>query len=247
MINWKNQEYITKIVTSSYCYADCLRKIDLHVSSGNYKTLKKYISEYGISIDHFDPHKNLKSNNQKRAIPLEEILVENSQYLDSYKLKKKLFEQGKFDYQCSKCGIDQWMDEEISLQLDHINGVSNDHRIENLRILCPNCHSQTSTYAGSNSKIKKPENNCVDCDAEIYKTSTRCRSCAAKKNQKENNQIIGKYPDRETLKKLVWEIPVIKLGEKFGVSGNAVKKHCDKLEIETPDRGYWQKKRAGKI
>jgi 5-methylcytosine-specific restriction endonuclease McrA len=58
--------------------------------------------------------------------------------------------EGRMEYKCQCCGISEWLDKPISLQLDHINGINNDHRIENLRFLCPNCHSQTDTYAGKN-------------------------------------------------------------------------------------------------
>ena len=54
------------------------------------------------------------------------------------------------EYKCQKCGISEWLGNPLTLQLDHINGVNNDHRLTNLRFLCPNCHSQTDTYAGKN-------------------------------------------------------------------------------------------------
>jgi 5-methylcytosine-specific restriction endonuclease McrA len=83
--------------------------------------------------------------------PYEKILVENSTYVTTSSLKDRLVKDGLLEYKCVKCkneGIH--MGECLSLQLDHINGIRNDHRLENLRILCPNCHSQTKTYGSKN-------------------------------------------------------------------------------------------------
>ena len=59
-----------------------------------------------------------------------------------------LYKSGWKEYKCEICGISEWQGKELSLQLDHINGINNDNRIENLRLLCPNCHSQTETFSG---------------------------------------------------------------------------------------------------
>jgi 5-methylcytosine-specific restriction endonuclease McrA len=69
-------------------------------------------------------------------------------------LKSRLLKEKLIEYKCVKCGnTGEWQGEPLSLQLDHINGNNKDHRLENLRLLCPNCHSQTKTYSGKNSKI----------------------------------------------------------------------------------------------
>ena len=88
---------------------------------------------------------------------------------------------------------------------------------------------------------KKADNHCVGCDIPITLSANRCKSCAAKKIQSRKFD-----PSREDLKRLVWEMPASKVGDHFGVTGRSIKKRCDKLGIETPGRGYWAKKRAGK-
>lgn len=69
-------------------------------------------------------------------------------------VKARLLEAGILVNQCSRCGINQWQDEPLNCHIDHVNGVRDDHRLENLRMLCPNCHSQTDTYGGRNNRRK---------------------------------------------------------------------------------------------
>lgn len=87
---------------------------------------------------------------RERLIPLSNILVEDSTYTTIWRLKRRLLRAGILEYRCYVCGLTEWNGQPLSLQLDHINGVHLDHRIENLRLLCPNCHSQTETFAGKN-------------------------------------------------------------------------------------------------
>ncbi len=84
----------------------------------------------------------------KVKIPLDEILAGDHPYYQTLKLKKRLIRDGIFENKCSCCGLTNWQGKDIVLQLDHISGDSSDHRKENLRLLCPNCHSQTDTWCG---------------------------------------------------------------------------------------------------
>lgn len=134
-------------------------------------------------------------------------------------LKKKIIEQKIIDYRCDICGNNGiWLNKKITLQLDHINGINNDNRVENLRFLCPNCHSQTSTYTGKNTK-KNKVNKCVDCGEIITRSSTRCRSCSKKLQP-------NKRPNKDILEKTLLEnkYNFSKVGRIFGVSDNAVRK-----------------------
>lgn len=90
------------------------------------------------------------------AIAIEEILVENSTYQTGH-LKRLLLKNALLINECALCGLgEEWEEKPITLVLDHINGINNDHRLSNLRILCPNCHSQTSSFAGRNIKWPDP-------------------------------------------------------------------------------------------
>lgn len=95
-------------------------------------------------------HRPYAEQPYKKRTPLSEVLTENSSF-NPYHLKKRLLKEGLLVEQCLVCGIGpEWQGRPLSLQLDHINGIKEDNRIENLRIICPNCHSQTVTYASRN-------------------------------------------------------------------------------------------------
>lgn len=144
-----NDEFIN-IVSNSKSYSDCLRALGLSTSGGSSTDiLKRRIVELGCDTSHFGRFK--VSPNIVHS--LDSILVENSSYNNIARLKIRLLKEKEMEYACSLCGISEWNDRPLSLHLDHINGINNDHRYENLRFLCPNCHSQTETYAGKNKRI----------------------------------------------------------------------------------------------
>lgn len=134
-------------------------KIGLVEAGGNYDQVKKYINELGIDISHF---KGMAWNKGMRGrylpqIPLNKILVKNSTF-QSFKLKKRLFAEGLKQKACEEC---QWAqiteDGYLPLELDHINGNRHDNRLQNLRVLCPNCQSLKPTHRGRNKKRRGGE------------------------------------------------------------------------------------------
>lgn len=92
---------------------------------------------------------NLKRKSFKK-IELQNILEGKHPEYQTFKLKKRLLSEGIMENKCNICGITDWNGKEISMQLDHIDGDSHNHKLENLRMICPNCHSQTDTYCGKN-------------------------------------------------------------------------------------------------
>lgn len=148
-----NVDLLKKLVKESTTYSEVCRGFNIKESGGNIRTIKRKIKKYNIDSSHFKGkgwNTGKRYINNGRKLPLKKILIKNSTYTNTNSLKKRLFKEGLKENKCEICNISEWLGKEISLQLDHINGIRNDNRIENLRILCPNCHSQTSTYAGKN-------------------------------------------------------------------------------------------------
>lgn len=107
----------------------------------------------GINFNEFKTISEKKSQKGNPKYSLEEILIENSSYTNRTRLKIRLLKEHLIEYKCAICGNKgEWNNQPLTLQLDHINGINNDNRIENLRFLCPNCHSQTETYSGRNKR-----------------------------------------------------------------------------------------------
>ena len=129
-------------------------KLGLKQAGGNYIQIQKYLKQYGINAEHFKGKgwsKGLKGIGVNK-LSLNEILVKGSTF-ESYKLKKRLFKAKLKKVRCELCGwVEKTKDGRIPLELDHVNGDNRDNRIENLRILCPNCHSLQPTHRGSNKK-----------------------------------------------------------------------------------------------
>ncbi|MDP3998601.1 MAG: HNH endonuclease signature motif containing protein [bacterium] len=132
--------------------------LKLREAGGNYAQIKKYLHIYKIDTKHFKGkawNKGLRGIGKPR-IPLEKILVKSSNY-QSYKLKKRLILSKLKPAHCEECGWDRRaVDGRLPLELDHINGNSRDNRLDNLRVLCPNCHSLKPTHRGRNRKLNGP-------------------------------------------------------------------------------------------
>ncbi|HZZ99357.1 MAG TPA: HNH endonuclease signature motif containing protein [Candidatus Paceibacterota bacterium] len=148
-------EQLQDAVKSSKSYRQVLGKLNLREAGGNYDQLKKYVHELGLNTSHFTGqiwNKGLSGIGKPRR-SLEEVLVKDSIY-QSHILKQRLFRSNLKNPKCELCGwADRAVDGRLPLELDHINGNRHDNRIENLRILCPNCHSLQSTHRGKNRKL----------------------------------------------------------------------------------------------
>lgn len=155
-----SKEWLTDLCASSTSFAEVLAKAGRKPGGGAQATLKKKIAEWGINISHFKGQawsKGKTLDTDKRVTTrerynLSDMFVENSPYTRSL-IKQYVLRHNLIPYQCAYCGNKgEWNNKPLNLQLDHINGINNDHRLSNLQFLCPNCHSQTETFSGKNKK-----------------------------------------------------------------------------------------------
>ena len=190
---WKYTiQELKQAIENSVSYHEALGKLGINAQGGGaYTTIKKRVKELNIDISHFVGRgwniKN-KAGIGNKEKPLSEILIENSDY-NRTSLKKRLIKEGYLENKCSICGNEaEWNNKPLVMRLDHINGINNDNRLENLRLNCPNCDSQLPTHAGKNKKsITK---TCINCNRNLGKgnKSGYCQYCFPKFNKSKKSK-----------------------------------------------------------
>lgn len=143
------KEELENAVKKSLAIAGVCRELNIKACGGNYKTLHHKFNEWGIDTSHFTGsawNQGKKFTPFGKTYDLVDVLIENSPYKNTNSLKKRLFKENIKTKQCELCQLTEWNGKEITLELEHINGNNSDNRLCNLQILCPNCHSQTSTF-----------------------------------------------------------------------------------------------------
>lgn len=213
--------------------SELLLTFGLANKGGNYQTVKNRAKEESLSLDglrkRYKQYQAKNYNQPTPSIPIEQVLVEHSNY-SRKTLKNRLIKENLLEYKCVECGItDLWNNKPIKLQIDHINGISDDNRLGNLRFICPNCHSQTSSYAGKNKnrsvKLVKPPKRirrdrlCTVCGISITKSSTsgKCHKCVCAERRIDR-------PTKDQLVELLKVNSYVAVGKMYNVSDNAIRK-----------------------
>jgi Zn finger protein HypA/HybF involved in hydrogenase expression len=219
-------EEFRALLMRSRTLTEALAHFGLSMRGHNYRTLLRRTQEEGIDISHF------QARHGKQRVPeraLSEILRTGS-VCKSKTLKTRLIREGLLIEECSLCSLKPtWNDKPLQLHLDHINGQHLDNRLENLRLLCPNCHSQTDTYAGRKSQTGRLSHKNVVCRScgqpkpnnGEHRTCARCSQIARRKVDR---------PDIESIRQQVEKLGYTGTGRIYGVSDNAIRKWLSSKE-----------------
>lgn len=225
MPRWTEQR-LREVVTESDSFSEVLRRFELRAAGSNFRQLHIWLRQWEIPTDHFTHGGDRLANVRRPAAPLEQVLVEHSTYKRD-KLKQRLYETGLKSRRCELCGQgEDWYGSRMGLILDHINGVYDDNRPGNLRIVCPNCNATLATHCGRNRPSTRAPKACELCGEEFrpkYGAQLYCsRICASRVSQRSRRRV-----ERPPYEQLLEEIATSSwsaVGRKYGVSCNAVRK-----------------------
>lgn len=203
------KEQLQEIISNCNTKADFCRALGLNPIGGSYRTIdgliKKYELEYNFTVQPWNKGKKVKTT--KRS--LEEILVKDSPHKNSYSLKMRLFKEGLKENRCEICGCTTWEGQEITLELHHINGDHYDNRLENLQILCPNCHSKTENFRIKNSEIFHQKRKILD-PKELYLSEEEVQQREIKRKAKKINKTVEEYLEYKKERKIRKKLQLIK-------------------------------------
>lgn len=204
-----------EIVHESESIAGVLRGLGYSHQSTAYRFARRHIKRLSLDTSHFTGQSHGKSG-MAHFVPTEELLQRTA--TAGTHLKHRLIREGRLSYECAECGLSDWRGKPLSLQMDHIDGDRSHNNIENLRLLCPNCHTQTPTFGRRGYKRSKVKGRCADCNTEVHRTSHRCGRCAKQAQEK------TPWPTYEELQAAVATTSLSAVGRTYGVSPNAVAK-----------------------
>jgi HNH endonuclease len=216
-----SDEEFTALVMGSKTMTEVLAFFKLQNKGGNFNTCKQRVAELKLDTSHFTTA--AQKTREYHKITKEQFMEKlfNGNMVKNCNIKRRLIDFCIFDEVCAICGLNSiWQDKPLSLQIDHINGISSDNRLENLRLLCPNCHSQTTTFSGKNVKKEKRRSFCKECrTVQVSGDDRHCMACSAEVRQ------IFDRPSKEELLKLIELYTIKQIAIDLGVkSGSTIRK-----------------------
>jgi hypothetical protein len=243
-----SEKQLRDAIARSRSWAEALRHLQYRSAGGNWLTLKKYAATWRISTEHFDPDavRAQALRGAKIPRPLKEVLVANSTY-SRHHLKMRLLAEGLKQRRCELCGQGEtWRGRRMALILDHINGIPNDNRLENLRIVCPNCAATFDTHCARKNRQRILPRACRRCGVEFLPRTRQQRYCSRKCGSRYRRTRLRGIPRPETRKverppydQLLREIEqtsYLAVGRNYGVSDNAIRKWVRWYEREAMRR-----------
>ena len=219
MTTWTDEDF-SAAVRANISISGVLRALGLSTSPGNYMTFKRAAQRLRIDTSHFKGQAHGTSKSPKTR-PIEELLAYGSN-IASRALRQRLIKAKLLSETCSECGLPpNWQGKHLTIQLDHINGDPFDNRLTNLRLLCPNCHSQTTTFRRTTGRYKKEPSvsKCQACGTKVFRSSSLCLKCAGERMRKIN------WPPPEDLAFAVCKTSYVTVAAELGVSDSAIRKY----------------------
>lgn len=213
----KNQ--IEKLLLESDSLKDFIIKLGYKsAQSYIYKKVKKHLTQIGVVVNFEDFKYSNRINKREASAKLDDEMFQRETKF-SNQMKSRIIKKNLLLYKCECCNNNgTWNGKELTLHLDHKNGNRTDNRLENFRFLCPNCHTQTGTYAGRNIKKKNPKTHLCDCGKRIWYTSKKCKSCQDINQRKETR------PAYDVLLIDIKQIGYKATGKKYNVTDSAIRK-----------------------
>ena len=162
-------EQFVDLLKNSTAISEVLFKLGYTVkgNSWGYSQVKQRMTDLNLDFSIFKGKKSIYKNIVVKTVTPEMVLKDNCKHTRTV-LRRCILKHDLLPYKCDICGITEWNNKTLSLELDHINGKNNDNRLENLRFLCPNCHSQTSTYGSRNQQLNSKVSD-YNISEELYK------------------------------------------------------------------------------
>lgn len=236
-------EELKVVVAQNNTLSGVLRHFGFVTEGAYHGILKTRVLKEGIDISHIalgrghNKGRPGKVKKLPREDALKQIFVENSSKTRTV-VKSYLKRYSLLEYKC-ECGNNgEWHGQPLSLQIDHINGIPNDHRLENLRWICPNCHSQTHNYAGK--ALANPDSAAAQHKERMRVMGPNWRKIIGEQLRKHDR------PPKEKIQELVWEMPLVQIAKKLGVPAHqTIHKWCKEYEVKMPPKGYWRRRYHG--
>jgi hypothetical protein len=165
-------EQLLQAAKSNHSYAAIMRSLRIKPSEGNWRSLKVRMAELNIDTSNWKGSHHGTGGTKPKPL----VLAANTPLTSPDRFKKQLIAKGILNNQCAVCRLSPfWNQQPLSLQLDHIDGDRDNQTISNLRLLCPNCHSQTPNFAGK--ALRKPRSPCPKCSKPLSKKAKICSEC----------------------------------------------------------------------
>ncbi len=152
-------EEFAKAVKDSYSLRRVMVVLGIVAQGGNYGTIHRRIKRLGLDTSHFTGQGYLKGKSHEFKKKADNEYYLPNTFWQSNKIRKRLLKDRKKPHKCEVCSLEIWLDKPIPLELHHIDGDNSNNQLENLQLLCPNCHAQTSNYRGKNKKCQARDSN----------------------------------------------------------------------------------------